>query len=136
MSKKRKRNKRPISTIRLEIDNFYNVHDGSRYGHPGKITNADYLRDEYKSVLTETKNANNKNIPLHHPTDERVKQSFIKPRPFLGSRSDYGDKHYQDMAFHPEDELIVKIVNNRKPILGKWLKKRYKKKNPSIDGTK
>ena len=130
MGKKRKNNRKPKPTTILEVDSFYNVHDGSTKGHPGIITKANYRDNEYQSVVTETSNNKGDNIPLIHPTDNRVEKSFIKPRPFLGAREDYGNKKYVDMRIHPDDQDKVNTVNKRKPTLGKWLKNKQKK-NPS-----
>ena len=128
MSKKHKRNRKPKTTTILKKDKFYNVHDGSEKGHPGIITDADYSKDEYRSVITETSNPHNENIRLSHPTDSKVEKSYIKPKPFLGIREDYGNKEYPDMEIHEDDLEKVKLVDKRKPTLGKWFKK---KKKPS-----
>ena len=127
MSKKHRNNRRPKTTTVLKKDKFYNVHDGSKKGHPGIITKVDNANNEYQSVVTETNSNDGKNVPLKHPTDDKVEQSWVKPRPFLGAREDYGNKEYSDMKIHEDDKKTVDMVNKRKPIKGKWLKK----KNPS-----
>ena len=131
MSKKRKNNRKPKVNIPLEKNKFYNVHDGSKKGHPGIITETNYQEDEYQAVVTETSNTKGNNIRLRHPTDNRVEKSYIKPKPFLGSREDYGNKTYEDMQIHPDDRAKVDNVNAKEPTIGKWLKTKRQKKNPS-----
>lgn len=87
--------------IKLIKGNFYPVRDGSKRGHPGYLYNSN--NGIYDSVITGTTKTKH-NIEIH-PTDKRVQKSFIKKRPFRGTRSDYGNKVYSDMAF---DEYSMK----------------------------
>ena len=133
MSKKKRRKPKP-HTIILEKGKFYNVHEGSRTGHPGRIENADYQNDTYLSVTTgsmtedefKTKQRRKDYYDLTHRTSSTVFKSFINRRPFIGNRDDYGDKEFTDMAIHPNDEKVVKRVLKNTPRKGFWYKKRKK----------
>lgn len=136
MSRRRKPKKHNVI---LQKGKFYNVHDGSAKGHPGRIEEVDYKNDRFISVTThsltkdeyEQKKANNtfrKDYKeLKHRTSKDVYKSFINKRPFEGSRDDYGDKEYLDMSFDKEDEMEIEKVRARKPRLGYWYKKKIKK---------
>ena len=137
MSRNRKKPKN--HTIRLEKGKFYNVHDGSRSGHPGRIEYADEKKDIYVSTTTGSmteeeyrKNPYRKNhIELTHTTDKTVYKSFINEKPFKGNRDDYGDKHYPDMKYHQDDLKTVEKVKKKNPRLGFWFRENNKKKKPS-----
>ena len=118
----------------MEIGKFYNVHDGSVGGHPGRIEVADVENGVFVSTTTGSmskdeyeKNPIRRNQEeLAHPTDNMVFQSFINKKPFIGTRDDYGDKAYSDMKYHKDDIPKVKRVLKRKPRLGYWYKRKKK----------
>lgn len=127
---KRKRKKPKAQNIELLEGEFYNVHDGSYSGHPGRIEKADKLNDIYLSTTTGSmnkeeysKNKTRKNhIELKHPTDKKVYKSFINKKPFIGTRNDYGNKHYPDMKYHKDDIKTVEKIKKKKPREGYWYK--------------
>ena len=133
---KRKRKKPKNHKIILEEGKFYNVHDGSNKGHPGRIEKADYENDIYYSITTHSltedeynkKKANNlfrkDFIELSVPTSIDVYKSFINKRAFIGTRSDYGDKESPDMMFNEKDFAKIEKVKSRNPRLGYWFKKK------------
>lgn len=117
MSKKKGKTK-------LKLGRFYNVRDGSKSGHPGRIYNIDRLNGEYDSTVTETTYKKGF-IPIS-PTDKYVKKSYIKPRPFRGTRNDYGDKEYKDMKFDNDALRKAERVKNKSFVFGHHYKKKHK----------
>ena len=132
---RKNRNKPKNHNIKLEVGEFYNVHDGSVAGHPGRIESADEKNDVFISTTTGSKskeeyekNPIRKNHEeLTQPTDKKVFKSYVHKKPFKGARDDYGDKHYSDMKYHPNDLERIKRVLKRKPRLGYWFKRKNKK---------
>lgn len=136
MSRKRKKPKK--HTLVLEQGKFYNVHDGSKKGHPGRIEKADYQNDTYLSVTTHSltkeeykqKKADNSFrkdfIELNERTSKDVYKSFLHKRPFIGTRDDYGDVEYPNMVIDKTDKDKIKKVKSRKPRRGFWYKRRKK----------
>ena len=134
MSKKRKHK------IKLEVNKFYRVLDGSPSGHPGEIYRIDYGSDTFYAIVTGSmtfdefykKGLRKGYFKLQKPIDERVEISLVKKRPFIGSRNDYGEKEYKDMKFSDKDMVLVVSIQKNNPIYGK----NYKKKNPNIRGSR
>ena len=134
MSKKR------THKIKLEIDKFYRVLDGSPHGHPGEIYRIDFGSDTFYAIVTGSmtmeefhKNGLRKGyIKLKKPIDSNVDISLVKKRPFIGTRNDYGEKEYKDMRFSNEDKILILTLQKNNPIYGK----NYKKKNPNIRGSR
>ena len=126
MSKKRKHK------IKLSIGKFYRVLDGSPGGHPGQIYDINQNEKTFYAVVTgsmsfeEFKKLGLRKgyIKLTCLTDDKVDISLVKKRPFVGDRDDYGDKEYPDMSFKDIDMQIVLEVYKRKPIYGKYYKRR------------
>lgn len=133
---KRKRKKPKNHLIVLKEGRFYNVHDGSRKGHPGRIEIADYINNVFFSITTHSltedeymqRKANSSfrkdYIELSVPTSQDVYKSYINKRPFIGTRDDFGDKEYLDMAFNREDEKKIDKVKKKKPRQGYWFKRK------------
>ena len=108
---------------KLKIRKFYNVRDGSKTGHPGRIFNINYETGEYDSIITGT-TYNDGYIPIN-PTDSIVKKSFMKPNPFRGTRSDYGDKEYSDMTFDQEALIKSEKIKKKPYKYGSHYKKKH-----------
>ena len=131
-----KRKRKPKShSLLLEKGHFYNVHDRSKKGHPGRIEKIDLENDIYLSVTTGSMTKEEYNQKpfrkdyeeLEQATSKDVFKSFIHKRPFIGTRDDYGDTKYETMEFDEVDLPKVKKVLKRTPRKGYW----YKKKKPS-----
>lgn len=128
MTKKRKHK------IFLEIGKFYRVLDGSPTGHPGQIYRIDKKEKVFYAVMTGSMSFDDFKklglrkgyIKLSKPTDDNVDISLVKKRPFVGERNDYGEKEYPDMKFDRTDLAIIIEVQEKKPILGFYYKKRRK----------
>lgn len=78
----------------------------------------------YVSVKTGTTNGPDM-IPIK-PTQKGISQSYVKKRPFEGTRKDYGDHEVIGVSFHPDDQDIIEDVKKRKPRLTKRARYRYK----------
>ena len=130
-----KRRKPKPHTLVLKKGHFYNVHDGSKKGHPGRIEIADYSNDFYVSITTgsltkeefQKKKYRKDYIRLSHPTTKDVYISLLHKRPFIGARDDYGDSEYPNMKIHSFDEPIVKNVLKKQSRKGYWHKRKNKK---------
>ena len=133
MSRKRKKPK--IINDELKVGKFYNVHDGSRSGHPGRIEIANPKADTYISVTTRSlteeeykKGKFRKDYKeLKTATSKDVYKSLIHRRPFKGSKLDYG-KEYPNLRIDGDDESTVKAVMRGNPRIGYWHKRRKIKK--------
>ena len=112
--------------IKLIEGCFYNVRDGSVKGHPGKIHNADYQNGVYDSIVTET--TYKKGLIPINPTDNKVKKSYLKPRPFRGTRNDYGDKEYPDMKFDEDAQKKADEIKKKPFEYGTHYKNKNKKR--------
>lgn len=110
--------------IKLKLGHFYNVRDGSKKGHPGRIYNLNSLNGEYDSIITETTYRKGL-IPIHQ-TDDIVKKSYIKPNPFKGTRNVYGDKEYKDMRLDNYSLEKADKIKRNKYIYGSHYKKKHK----------
>ena len=110
----------------LKNGRFYNVRDGSEKGHPGKIVSIDKKNGEYTAIITET--SYNKGLIPIHPTDNRVKKSYLKPFPFLGTRNDFGDKEYEDMVFDNDALIKAEDIKKKPYVFGYHYQKKYKMK--------
>ena len=119
MSKKKNKHKQ-----KLRIGRFYNVREGSEKGHPGRIFNIDYKEGEYDSIITGTTYKKDM-IPIHS-TDRCVKKSYLRPKPFRGTRNDYGDKEYIDMHFDNDAFIKANKVKTRLYTFGHHYKKKHK----------
>ena len=122
MSKKKKRKHNTI----IRVGHFYNVHDGSVNGHPAKVLNVDYKNQEYIVIITETKTNDGRNIPLLVPTDSFVKQSFLKPNTYYGTRDDFGEKEYFDMKIDKKDLQKQESIKRKRIKYLRNYKKKYK----------
>lgn len=128
---RRKRKKPKTINGELKVGNFYNVHDGSSSGHPGRIEIANPKNDTYISVTTRslTEGEYNKKKfrkdykELKTTTSKDVYKSLIHRRPFKGSKFDYG-KEYPNLKIGKNDEETVKSVMRGNPRLGYWYKKK------------
>ena len=131
MSRKRKKPK--LINAQLKVGSFYNTHDGSKQGHPGRIEIVDQQNDIYISVTTRSlskeefdKGKFRKDYKeLKFPTSNDIYKSLVHRRPFKGSRFDYG-KEYPNLKIDKRDEKTIKSVLSKNPRLGYWYKKRKK----------
>ena len=110
----------------IKTGHFYNVHDGSVNGHPAKVINVDYQNHEYIVIITETKSNDGRNIPLLIPTDNFVKQSFLKPNTYLATRDDIGEKEYFDMKINIKDLPKQEMLKKRRIKYLRKYKNKYK----------
>lgn len=129
MSKKKFKHR--IHDLKLLNGHFYNVHDGSPGGHPGKIFATDYINDEYKSFLFGSNSKNRKRklkgyIKLKKPIANNVEESVVFKRPFVGVRDDFGDIEYPDMKIDQLDLPTLEKIKHNNPRYGKYYKKKHK----------
>ena len=104
MSKKHKYNKH------LEKGKFYVVNK-----HPGLIVFKNDKKNIYIAVVTGTSQHKHQ-VKLKHPTERRVKVSYVCSRPVKGKRKHFGSKELVGMRIHPDDRIIIRIIARKKPI--------------------
>lgn len=123
----------------MKIGHFYNAHDRSGTGHPGRVEIIDQENDIYISITTrsltkeeyEKGDWKNHYLELKIPTSSDVYKSVVNKRPFLGSRYDYGNIEFTNLEISVIDEEVIKIVLNNNPRLGYWYMIIHKIKKPS-----
>ena len=119
--------KKKIVNKRLLKGKFYVVHDGSASGHPGMIYWKQDKKNLYLVIVTGTSYTKDL-IKLIHPTDKNVKQSFIKKKPFLGKRKDFGSKEMKGMKFHKIDKKrVIREVSKKEPTYSNSIKRNDKR---------
>ena len=104
MSKKRIYNKH------LEKGKFYSVNK-----HPGLIVFKNDRKNLYLAVVTGTTKRKHQTA-LRHPTENRIKESYVNNRPVQGRRKHFGSKVLIGMKIHPEDRITIKMITRRRPI--------------------
>ena len=90
---------------------FYSVNK-----HPGLIVQKNDRKNSYLSVVTGTSKRKHQ-TKLKHPTEEKIKASFVCNRPFLGKRKHFGSKELVGMKIHSDDRVLIKMISKRKPII-------------------
>ena len=84
--------------------------------HPGLIVFKNDQKNIYIAVITGTSQKRHQ-TKLKHPTEKRIKTSFVNNRPVQGKRKHFGSKELIGMRIHPDDRIIIKIIKRRKPII-------------------
>ena len=102
--------KKKIYNKHLEKGRFYSVNK-----HPGLIVSKNDKKNIYIAVVTGTTKRKHQTM-LTHPTESKVKVSYVNNRPVQGRRKHFGSKVLKGMKIHSEDRMLVKMINKRKPI--------------------
>ena len=102
--------KKMISKL-IRKGKFYHVHEGSNKGHPGMVFWKNDNRNLYLLITTDSDYGSHR-TKLKHPTDSRVKISFVQNRPMLAKRKNIGSEYFH-MRFHKDDKIIIRIVSRR-----------------------
>ena len=84
--------------------------------HPGLIVAKSDKKNRYLAVVTGTSLHRHQTM-LRHPTEKRIKKSFVNNRPVLGKRKHFGSKELAGMRIHPDDRSTIKVIKKRKPII-------------------
>ena len=123
----------PTSRI-IEVGKFYFIHDKSKSGHPGLVVWKDdkanrYLVVKFDSdkfgVKTKREKGTKHITELKYPISNKIKNSYVKNRPFLCKRKDIG--HIMpDLVLHPKDLVIIDTVKSKNPELSSSLSKNKK----------
>ena len=102
--------KKHIYNKHLEKGKFYSCNK-----HPSLIVDKNDKKNNYLAVVTGTSRKRHQ-TQLSHPTESKVKQSFVNNRPVLGKRKHFGSKELEGMRIHKQDRPLIKTIKNRKPI--------------------
>ena len=102
--------KKKIYNKHLEKGRFYSVNK-----HPGLIVFKNDKNNAYIAVVTGTTKHKHQ-TQLNHPTEKKVRTSYVNNRPVLGRRKHFGSKELIGMKIHPDDRIRIRIIAKRKPV--------------------
>lgn len=116
----------------IEVGKFYLIHDRSGIGHPGLILEKNDVRNRYLVARFDSDKFGE--IPkfkrgirhitlLSQPTDTKVKNSYVRNRPFLCKRKEIGIP-LPDLKLNSKDQKLINDVSKRKPEYSKSLTKK------------
>lgn len=94
----------------LEKGKFYSL-----LKHPSLIVLKNDKKNIYIAIVTGTSRKRHQ-TQLKHPTEKKVKVSFVNNRPVQGKRKHFGSKELIGMRIHPEDRVIIRVIKRRRPI--------------------
>ncbi len=117
----------------IEIGKFYFIYDGSKKGHPGFVVWKDDDANRYLVVRFDSDKEGD--VPkidrgvrhitkLKHTTDNNVVNSYVRNRPMLCKKKDFGTIDFSNMCLHPDDKETVDRVSKRKQEVSPSLKKK------------
>ena len=102
--------KKKIYSKHLEKGRFYSVNK-----HPGLIVKKNDNKNIYTAVVTGTTKRKHQ-TQLAHPTERKVKASYVNNRPVQGKRKHFGLKELIGMKIHPVDRTLIRVISRRRPI--------------------
>ena len=102
--------KKKLYSKHLEKGKFYSVNK-----HPGLIVSKNDKKNTYTAVVTGTTKRKHQ-TSLLHPTEERIKTSYVNNRPVQGRRKHFGSKELVGMKIHADDRAVIRVIARRKPI--------------------
>ncbi len=105
---------------RLKINAFYKAYGGT--AHPAQIFLYDKNHKTYISIKFGT--TKRRHMTKIHPIQKGYSESYVRNRPFEGTKEDYGDEELLGLSLDPRD---VELIEARKPDCSRKAKKRYKK---------
>ena len=117
----------------IEIGKFYFIHDGSKTGHPGYVVWKDDEANRYLVVRFDSDKEGD--IPkidrgirhitkLKHTTDNNIVSSYVRNRPMLCKRKDFGKIYFSNMKLHPDDLQIINVISKKEPELSPSFKRK------------
>ena len=102
--------KKKIYNKHLEKGRFYSANR-----HPALIVSKNDKKNIYLAVVTGTTKRKHQ-TQLKHPTENKIRASFVNNRPVLGKRKHFGSKELVGMRIHPDDRKIIRVIARKKPI--------------------
>ncbi len=102
--------KKKIYSKHLEKGKFYSVNR-----HPGLIVFKNDKKNIYIAIVTGTTLGRHQ-TRLKHPTEKRVKVTYVKNRPILGRRKHFGSHELKGMKIHADDRILIKVIRLKKPV--------------------
>lgn len=84
--------------------------------HPGLIVFKNDKKNIYLAVVTGTSKHKHQ-TKLIHPTEKKVKTSYVNNRPVQGKRKHFGSKELIGMKIHHDDKVTIRMIAKRKPIV-------------------
>ena len=91
---------------KIEVGNFYLIHDGSLTGHPGYIIWKDDTQNLYLAIkFGSTPSKENKQF--FYPLSPEINKSYYYKRLFLGKRKNFGGNTLSRLNIKKEDVTIL-----------------------------
>ena len=102
--------KKKIYSKQLKKGKFYSVNK-----HPGLIVFKSDKKNMYLAIVTGTTKHKHQ-TKLSHPTENRIRTSYVNNRPVQGRRKHFGSRELIGMKIHSDDRILIRIISRRKPI--------------------
>jgi len=103
----------------ISVGKFYLIYDGSYPGHPGLIVWKDDKANLYLAIKFGTSSVKN-NVLFKYPIDEKITNSYVFKRFFLGKRKDFGSHALDRLHVKEEDILqLLKTLDFDNPLCSK-----------------
>ena len=110
---------------RLKINCFYKVYGGQ--SHPAFIFA--YVSDRKTYLSFKFGTTQGRHMTEIHPIQQGYLKSFVRNRPFEGTRDDYGDEELIGLHLDSRDKEILESIKLKQPDRSIRARKRYKKKS-------
>ena len=108
---------------KLRINAFYKAYGGP--AHPAQIFLYDKNHKTYISIKFGS--SKGRHMTKIHPIQRGYKTSYVRNRPFEGTKEDYDDEELVGLSIDSRDAELIEIIKTRKPDRSKKARKRYKK---------
>ena len=108
---------------RLRISCFYKAYGGP--AHPAQIFLFDKNHKTYISIKFGT--SKGRHMTEIHPIQKGYKKSYVRNRPFEGTKDDYDDVELLGLNIDSRDKDLIVTIKNRKPDRSRKARMRYKK---------
>ena len=107
----------------LKIGSFYKAYGGQ--SHPSLVFFYDRNHKTYLSIKFGT--TKGRHMTEIHPIQEGYDKSYVRNRPFEGTKDDYGDEELLGLRVDNRDLKIIENIKTKNPDRSRRAKKRYKK---------
>ena len=108
---------------RLRISCFYKAYGGP--AHPAQIFLFDKNHKTYISIKFGT--SKGRHMTKIHPIQRGYEISYVRNRPFEGTKEDYDDEELIGFKVDPRDAELIETIKARTPDRSRKARKRYKK---------
>ena len=107
----------------LKVGSFYKAYGGQ--SHPALVYFFDEKHKTYLSIKFGT--TKGRHMTEIHPIQIGYHRSFVRNRPFEGTRNDFGDEELLGLHIDSRDLALLESIKTKNPDQSKKARKRYKK---------